>query len=182
MSDERRLWHKRSDDWEPFDRITLEVVPRYKTSGMSGDEWRQHIQVNFYFKGQLVHEAGWRDMKTALMLLAGEFVKATCPIPSAVIEQEEKGLCDQPSCQDRAVGRFELKRQYERGRLLDPEEEKYSRYYRQFCERHLRRGDCSREDSDDNYVPLDGVGPECSTNVEESPSMIMGSWTSGDES
>lgn len=171
MIDEKP-WHKRLPDWEAFDEIRLKVVPRYKTSGLSGDEWRQHVQVEFLFKGEVVHEEGWRDMRTALAFLPSEWHKATCPIPQRVIAMEEAGRCDQPGCAAQAVGRFMLKRETsERGDWLDPAHV-YGRKYRQFCKRHLRRGDCSREDCDDNYEPMDGVTAEQSTNLEESPSVL----------
>lgn len=173
MIKEKSLWHKRVDDFESFDRIEFVVVPRYKTSGLSGDEWRQHVQVNFYFKGEIVHEEGYRDMQTALMLAPGAYFKATCPIPDRVLEMERIGLCDQPSCASPSIGRLELKQEFERGRRLHEDETKFGRYYRQFCAKHIRRGDCSREDSDDNYIPLDGPAAEASTNLEESPSVVM---------
>lgn len=167
---EKRLWHKRLNDFESFDRIELAVVPRYKTSGMSGDEWRQHIAIRFFFKGELVHESGANNMRNALMLLPGEWIKAQEPIPQWIIDMENSGLCDQPSCPNQAEGRFLIKRETsERGAWLDPSESQYHDSYRQFCKRHLRRGDCGREDADDNYTSLDGASPEQSTNLVESP-------------
>ena len=168
-----RIYHRRLPEFESFDRIELQVVPRYKTSDMSGDEWRQHVSVKFYFKGELVHETGWNSMRNALMLLSGEWVRAQEPIPSRVIEMEYSGLCDQPSCPNQAEGRFQLKRlTSDSGEYLDMADQRRP-YYRQFCKRHMRRGDCSREDADDNYVPLDGVGPDQSTNITESPSAAV---------
>jgi hypothetical protein len=167
---EKRLHHKRLHRFESFDRIELQVVPRYKTSGMSGDEWRQHVAVKFFFKGECVHETGANSMQNALMLLPSEWVRAQEPIPSRIIEMEYSGLCDQPSCPNQAEGRFKIKRETaDNGSWLDPEEWRYHESYRQFCKRHIKRGDCSREDADDNYEPLDGVGPDASTNFIESP-------------
>lgn len=170
MTDKKRLWHKRLNDFESFDRIELQVVPRYKTSGMSGDEWRQHVSVKFYFKGEVVHETGWNSMQNAMMMLPGEWARAQEPIPSRIIEMEHEGFCDQPSCPNQAEGRFRIKRETsERGAWLHEEESRYHDSYRQFCKCHLRRGDCGREDADDNYESLDGASPDQSTNVIESP-------------
>jgi hypothetical protein len=167
-----KLYHRRLRDFESFDRVELSIVPRYKTSGLSGDEWRQHIAVKFYFKGELVHETGFNRMRDALMLLGGEWIRAQEPIPDRIIELEST-KCDQPSCTAEAVGRFELKKlTADNGEYLDMSDQ-YLRYYRKFCKRHLRRGDCSREDADDNYIPLDGAGPGQSTNVIESPSAVV---------
>lgn len=170
MSLKDRIWHRRLPEFESFDRIELQVVPRYKTSGMSGDEWRQHVSVKFYFKGEVVHETGWNGMRNALALLPGEWIRAQEPIPNRVIALEHEGKCDQPSCAEQAVGRFKLKRlTADNGDYLDMSEQHLS-YYRQFCRKHLRRGDCGREDADDNYEPMDGIGPDSSSNVIESPS------------
>ena len=170
---ERRLHHRRLHDWEAFDRITLDIVPRYKTSGLSGDEWRQSVRIVFWHKGQEVHEEWFTSMRAALAHLPAEVSKATCPIPEKVT-QIDKTKCDQPSCTNDAVARCELKRLTSaRGEYLAVEESKYTRYYRQFCRKHLQRGDCSREDADDNYIPLDGVTADASTNVEESPSAVV---------
>lgn len=165
------FWHKRLPDWEPFDEMRFKVIPRYKTSGLSGDEWRQHVQVEFLHKGKVVHEAGFRDMATALRHAPVEMDKATCPIPEEVIKLE-RGLCDQPSCQLPPIGRLAIKRETsDRGDWLDPAHA-YGRKYRQFCSVHIQRGDCSREDCDDNYEPLDSATASASTNVQESPSIL----------
>lgn len=167
-----RLWHERLRKFESFDRVELAVVPRYKTSGLSGDEWRQHVAIRFFFKGELVHEDGSNNMESALLRLGHIWVAAQEPIPQRVIEIE-KDRCDQPSCVNPAVGRFRLKKLFSaQGEAIDAADT-YGSRYRQFCRVHLRRGDCSREDADTNYEPLDGVGPEQSSNVIESPAACM---------
>jgi hypothetical protein len=172
-SDDRRLWHRRLPNFEAFDKITMEVVPRYKTSYMSGDEWRTSISIRFFFKGEEVAVAGARDMQAALLLLGRYWVEHQEPIPTRVIEIEEK-KCSQPGCSSDAVARLEVKRlTADDGHWLDPSEFASFRHFRRFCARHVRRGDCSREDSDDNYMPMDGVGSEASTNIEESPAAVL---------
>jgi hypothetical protein len=170
VSDER-LWHKRDPDFESFDKITLEVVPRYKTSGLSGDEWRTSVHATFWFKGEKVHERSWTSMQYAIMLLAHEWVTQQEPIPERVIKLEES-KCDQPGCANDAVARFRIKRETsEHGEWLDRSDSSM-RYFRKFCKKHVERGDCSREDCDENYEPLDAVTSAASTNVEESPSVL----------
>lgn len=172
VTHEQKPSHKRLPEFESFDRIEFRVVPRYKMSGLSGDEWRQHVQVDFYFKGEKVHETGFRDMQAALMMTGAEWMKATSPIPMRVIEIE-RAKCDQASCANDAVGKYLLKRETsDRGDYIDPATI-YGRSYRQFCKRHAQRGDCSREDSDSNYEPIGGLKPDDSTNLEESPSSVM---------
>lgn len=48
--------HKRLPDWEPYDKITIEIMPRLKTSGMSGDEWRTSAKVTLWHKGRPIVE------------------------------------------------------------------------------------------------------------------------------
>jgi hypothetical protein len=62
----------------------------------------------------------------------------------------------------------------DRGDKLHPDDYQHRNAYRQFCKTHIRRGDCSREDCDDNYEPMDGISADSSTNVEESPSAFGG--------
>ncbi len=173
QSGTRSLWHRRTRDWVAFDKITLEVVPRYKTSGMSGDEWRTGVALKFWFKGQLIEEEFRTSMEAAIRHLAVIHDEKTCPISDKIIAVE-KTKCDQASCSADAVARFKLKRlTADDGEFLDMAEQ-YSDHYRQFCKQHLRRGDCSREDADDNYEPLDGMGPDQSSNVIESPASFGG--------
>lgn len=173
MNIDDRITHKRLNDWEWADRIELVIVPRYKTSGLSGDEWRTGVAVRFFFKGEKVHEDFFTSMDAALLRLQTVHSDAACPIPNRVLEIE-RSKCDQPSCCNDAVGRFLLKRETSRnGDYLDPKEQYFAKY-RQFCKQHLRRGDCSREDADSNYTPMDGWSPEQSSNVIESPSVFGG--------
>lgn len=151
-------YHKRHRDFEPFDRIELDVVPRYKTSDMSGDEWRTSVRVRFSFKGEVVRETSITSMRYAMLLLAGEWVRAQEPIPNRVIELE-KTKCDQPGCPNEAVSTYHLKVEFsDRGEKLDPGDSSLL-YYRRFCSECRRRGDCSREDSDANYEVVEGFGP-----------------------
>lgn len=165
--------HKRLPRFEAFDRIELVVVPRYKTSGMSGDEWRQCTAIRFYFKGELVHEDAAHDMRDAIAFLGWKWAIAQEPIPERVLEIEET-KCDQPSCTNVWTNEYELIQEFSRnGERLDPTDQ-YFKHTRRFCNRHARRGDGSREDADRNYKVLKGAGPDGSTNIEESPSSFGG--------
>jgi hypothetical protein len=168
-----RPHHMRLPDFESYDEIRLYVVPRFKTSGLSGDEWRQHVQVDFFFKGVKTFEFGCRDMNAAAMLLGARMLESyDHGISDEAIKLEESGVCDQPSCREKSVGRLLIKQRFVRGEKLD-ESDSTLKWYRQFCAKHIKRGDCSREDCDSNYAPLDGVGADASTNKEESPSSVM---------
>lgn len=147
--------HRRCRDWEAFDKIELEVVPRYKTSEMSGDEWRTGVAIRFFHKGHLVHEDFRTGMQYAIMMLADIWVKAQEPIPEEVI-QIEQDRCDQPGCKKSWGFKRFLKRIATNEGWLDPENTSF-RYFRRFCADHLKRGDCGLEDNDQNYE-LEGEG------------------------
>lgn len=165
--------HKRLPRFEAFDEIQLVVEPRYKTSGLSGDEWRQSVSIRFYFKGELVHEDGAHNMRDAIAFLGWKWAIAQEPIPERVIEIE-RTKCDQPSCCNDWTNEYELIEEFSaQGDRIDPKDRSF-KYYRRFCNRHARRGDGSREDADRNYKVLKGAGPDGSTNVEESPSSFGG--------
>ena len=168
--------HKRLSDWEWYDRIEFKVIPRYKTSGLSGDEWRQHVEVTFFHKGTEVRSFGCHDMSIALALASGRMVEWSDEgVPDVILKMESDGICDQPSCAKPSVGRLLIKEAFGgRGEKLHPDDYGHRNGYRQFCRTHIRRGDCSREDCDDNYEPLDGVTADDSTNLEESPSAFGG--------
>lgn len=177
MSDEQglaarlqaNLYHRRLRNWEPFDEIKLKVVPRYKTSGLSGDEWRQSACIEFFHKGVMVAEQWYGSMQAAVTFLPSLMYTLCEPIPEAIIPIED-AHCDQPSCRNKAAGRYRMKRLFSRtGELLDASDQPLT-FYRKFCKVHARRGDCSREDGDSNYEPLDDLKPDDSENVQESPS------------
>lgn len=145
------IFSKRLPDFEVFDKITMEVIPRYKQSGLSGDEWRQHVKITFLFKGEEIHSFGTNSMESACLMLGAELITNTSPIPDKVIKAEDK-KCFQPSCCNDATRTFFIKQLYsDRGEKLDVEDTGGLTYLRKFCEKHSIRGDCSREDSDDNY-------------------------------
>ena len=146
-----REFQKRLPEFEVFDKITMEIVSRYKQSELSGDEWRQHVEVTFYFKGEAVKRYGCRDMTAAQQLLGWHLIHLSGEqydeaIPDKVRELEEI-KCFQPSCCNDATHRLYLDQLFsETGQKLDPEEKAF-KYYRKFCPNHLTRGDCSRRRS-----------------------------------
>ena len=69
--------------------------------------------------------------------------------------------CFQPGCAELATSEYELIEQFGRqGERLHPEEAGYHAVRRRFCQKHLRRGDCGREDADRNYRIVSGYGPD----------------------
>jgi len=143
--------HKRLPNWEPFDEVRMKVVPRLKTSELSGDEWRTAVAIELLHKGRVVVETHAANMRDAALMLGRELLEHSSPIPMEVL-RIERGTCDQPGCGRPADVRMVLRELFsDRGDRLDPSDQHGSTYYRQFCARHSGRGDCSREDCRANY-------------------------------
>lgn len=139
-------------DDEGIDRITMEVVPRYKQSGLSGDEWRISARVRLYRKGVLVHERDFGTMQAAVLglghlwLLRGDGELSEKPLFGA-----DEFTCCQPGCGDETVKVVRLKQEFSaQGDGPLPKEVPWE-VRRAFCSTHAVRGDCGREDADANY-------------------------------
>ena len=164
---------KRLNEFEVYDHLSFTIVPRYKTSGLSGDEWRTSVKVEYYFKGTLIKTETFSNMEAALVLAHTDIFHSGRPIDTQVLEIEER-KCDQPGCSQDYVGRMRLKKETSRqGDYLDLSDTSIT-HFRKFCLVHIERGDCSREDADDNYISLDKVSAPDSQNNEESPAIFGG--------
>lgn len=134
-------------DAQGFDRIEITTVPRYKMSGLSGDEWRISALITFYRKGKAVHEVSVRNIDTACRLLAWFHAEALDDAKGYFAGEGD--LCDQEGCVNRATVRGDMKMRYcSEGRP----HEWHTPTYRLFCDQHKTRGDCGLEDADSNYV------------------------------
>ncbi len=94
-------WNDLRPDAQGFDEVRIVTVPRYKQSGLSGDEWRISASIQLWRKGKLIHERGVRN------------VEIGCAFASAVLyEAQDDGKahfggdgihCDQEGCADAAT-------------------------------------------------------------------------------
>lgn len=164
-------------DAQAFDEVHIVTAPRYKTSGMSGDEWRISARVDFMRKGVVCHTKTFRDVETACLFLAAERVRAI--EDGKACFAEEGDYCDQEGCAEKATVTYRVKRTYCSEPYLhkpiehDTEHEAlYGIATRRFCARHARRGDCGFDDSDDNHELIEGVPKPRGS--DESPSVFGG--------
>lgn len=172
--DTPRLQRALRPDAQPFDEIRVVTVPRFKTSGLAGDEWRISTDFLFYRKGRLVHkENGPRGIELAAAHMGYALSRA---MDGAAFYAGEGDRCDQESCTRQADVAYRLKAGFQRDG--SPRELMRGGEYRCFCNEHRVRGDCGLEDADRNYEeipfppeassepgfiaqtfdPLDGVG------------------------
>lgn len=160
-------------DAQAFDEIRITTVPRYKTSGLSGDEWRISARVQFFRKGIVVHESGGaRDVETACRFLAYDHARA-CDDGNAYFAGIDD-FCDQEGCAEQATVTYRLKEEFARKRPTEWHGPPRVETHRRFCRRHSRRGDCGFEDSDANYELVAGEpgGPPL-TDVRESARVVV---------
>lgn len=149
-------------DAQGFDEVRLVTVPRYKTSGLSGDEWRISVIAEYYRKGRLItSEFIAHKMETAVNFLGYKYVVASENHPGAYFGGEGD-FCDQEGCSKiatwTAVKKFDWSRDGHKS-------EKPSKSYRLFCDQHKIRGDCGLDDSDSNYEFIEHR-PEFKGNAE----------------
>lgn len=158
-----------------FDRMELDTVPRYKTSGASGSEWRFSTRVRFYKKGILIKESfgGSNSLET---LLSIEEHKPT-HYTKEQLEQLLK-LCQQEGCCEPARNYYKLKERWCE-HCGEKSTHKQAARYRTFCAAHSTRGDCGLEDCDSNYELIygDGVASVPPEAVSQSASIYVSAET-----
>lgn len=147
---ETRLNRAAKPDCQAFDEVKFRIEPRYKQSGMSGDEWRISVVMEFWRKGNLIHsEFAAFDMERAMAFAAWRYGQACDDMHGYFAGEGE--YCDQEGCAEKATVAYRLKKQYCReGHASEP----YRPTVRLFCDRHKKRGDCGLEDADSNYEPM----------------------------
>lgn len=133
-------------DAQAFDTIIIKTVPRYKESGLSGDEWRMSATTEFYRKGKLIHEEYSSDVANAAYLVGARHIMA-CDNGLGYFGGIAD-LCDQEGCSEKASWKHEKKFDWCRDGHKSKEP---SNAYRLFCDKHEGRGDCGLDDADSNY-------------------------------
>ena len=151
-------------DAQAFDEIRIVTVPRYKTSGMSGDEWRISAMIQFFRKGEMVHEERRHNTKVAAQHLA--FIYDRAVDDGNGFFGGIEGKCDQDGCSNKPEVFYKLKKQAcsRCGNSKDAGMERLDGtreiLIRKFCKAHSKRGDCGLEDADINYEIIDGIPEE----------------------
>lgn len=152
-------WYRPLEEWEGIDEITIKQTPRFKTSGLSGDEWRVSAVVTFKRKGQVVYERPVHRMEEAAAFLPWLLrveVGENHPPRARGLYGHYPDECAQPGCDKPPVNHYRIKKLYEHGHGPLPDDGQENR--RAFCEGHSHRGDSDMEDNDENYELIQGEG------------------------
>lgn len=158
----RSVWVKRHADDEWVDEIRLTTVPRFKESGMSGDEWRTSARVEYLRKGHVVAVESYHNLRHAVARVARHagmgFAPASWPLDEHALSMEaeralDEDYCMQPGCAEPWT--VEYAQTHEGcGRCGTVREHRYHDVRRRFCEAHRHRGDSDLDDMDERYVPV----------------------------
>lgn len=154
--------HERSPDYQPIDEVRITTVPRFKTSGLSGDEWRISGYVQFFKKGILIGERSFNKVETAMELLLMMRVQWAEMGEGEIKDYRKKidslQFCDQEGCCEKATVFYQLKNrscQYCGDRKPIEEQSYLGIPYVQFCEKHKYRGDSDLQDQDKNFIKIE---------------------------
>jgi hypothetical protein len=144
-------WRDLKPDAQAFDEVRIVTVPRYKTSGLSGDEWRISAKVQLLRKGQVCFEKSFRNIKTACAYLPA--VHGEAYDNGKAMFGGEGDFCDQEGCSSHATVTYRKKADFchdgHKTELGDRVK------IRRFCDKHKDRGDCGMDDADRNYEPFE---------------------------
>jgi len=133
-------------DAQAFDEVHIVTVPRWKTSGLSGDEWRISAEIQFWRKGKLVHRETYRDVKTACGFAYAAHESAVSD--GLAYFAGDGVICDQEGCSKPKTVTYRLRKRFCREGGVH---EQFGEHHRHFCDEHKKRGDCALEDADRNY-------------------------------
>jgi hypothetical protein len=176
----KTVFDKRHEDDETFDEITIRVVPRFKTSDLSGDEWRVGARIELKRKGVVLWHRFVTRLDTAVRGLPW-FVAIAGESANGADEEQwnlaawmaiNKVACMQPGCAEKAVNEYRLKK-IKLGRSGDTKEASYD-YRVRYCARHSHRGDSDLQDNDANMTLVSGSGVTAEYAEDEAPARMAG--------
>ena len=139
-------------DAQPFDEIRLVTKPRFKTSGMSGDEWRISVVTEFYRNGNLIHtNDGHRNMEGAVRLLDHSYIEASDNGHGYFASEDD--YCDQEGCANKSTITYECVKEC-CGSCGEVKKPRFSIPIRQFCDEHKNRGNSNLDDMMEHYKQI----------------------------
>lgn len=138
-------------DAQAFDEVRIITVPRYKQSGLSGDEWRISAEVQLWRKGKLLRSSTYHNVEQACGFLFAEYQRATDD--GLAFFAGDGVTCDQEGCSQPATVHYRVLKNVcaGPGRCGQARPDYGSVNHRHFCERHKTRGDAGLDDCDTNY-------------------------------
>jgi hypothetical protein len=155
-------FHRRHHDDKIFDEFDLKPAIRYKTSGLSGDEWRVSYTLTIKRKGTVLFQRDYHTPQDAvahmpwlmrvMLEMEGDGDGFQKEAWNKRIDDDDN-TCAQPGCAAPTTARYRFKE------ICAPSGDgpipkDGLDYVTGFCTKHAKRGDCGREDADRNYEKL----------------------------
>jgi hypothetical protein len=175
-------FHRRHHDDKIIDEFDLKPKLRYKSSGLSGDEWRVSYELTIKRKGTILFQRSYHTPQDAIhhmpWLMRAMFEGGIEGFDEKAWEQriaDDETTCAQPGCGEPGTVCYQFKDIYApNGEGPLPNEDAPYPYVTQFCAAHSTRGDCGREDAESNYIKLSGEVEEPDPEmVKESARVIV---------
>lgn len=149
---------------DPYvDETRIRIEDRYKTSSLSGDEWRFRYLIELVRKGTVVayrHAGSMQfaviEQARAVHLGLGELDESWTVLPWK--DHPNGGICCQPGCPNEATSTYVMKKKYDASCSFDcPNEGILGEIAaREFCDEHRQRGESGLDDGNGNYVCVKG--------------------------
>jgi len=155
-----------------YDRVEIDIVPRYKQSHMSGDEWRFSYRARVWWKGFLIGSHSMSTMEHITRTLDhwlnymneiihfnykkyddGSGHEGMIHFPDHRLQAE---YCAQPGCPNKATHTFVKKKTWTRDGCSETTKPNAVHVIR-FCPLHTTRGDCALEDADNNLELIEAL-------------------------
>jgi hypothetical protein len=138
------------------------VLGRYKTSNLSGDEWRFSYRID-----DQERQGGRAPKRRKHEVRRGRVSRCTW---ASVVDMDQAwtilpwkdhpgdGICCQPGCANKAKSTYVMKKRYDRSCVFEMPNEGLCGQIdaREFCNEHRQRGDCGLDDANANYVCVKG--------------------------
>lgn len=141
------------------DTAIASFYPAFRTSHQN---WQNEVcfSIQFRWKGYPLAEMSYDGKPVAMLHAIGSIAWAK------IVAREQLGwkknnssVCAQPGCARTPVSLFRKVSDFY-PRIGVRMHKERSDYYRRFCKKHLRRGDCGLDDADSNYELIEDVGPD----------------------
>lgn len=152
--DIKKINFAQKPDAQGFDEVIIKTVPRYKTSGLSGDEWRISGNCKLLRKGKVIHEFNMSNVKNCAYSLPFHILRAGDDAKFYFAGGEDD-KCDQEGCSRIATTLYKLKNIYCNEPYKHEGQKPDSDIHRGFCDYHKTRGNSDFEDQDSNYELVD---------------------------
>jgi hypothetical protein len=160
--------HALPPSYQAYDEVRIETLPRFKSSALSGSEWRIAARTRLLYKGTVEYETyhanvdeAARELVVTLCNAAVARMNVRAPQLHAATDSARDPYCDQEGCAERATTAFRVlsSRCTACGSNAGALHATGPYGCRYFCARHSTRGEGYLDDTAANYELVAGAPP-----------------------